>query len=144
MTAPVQMLTIGLDEAQVDPGVLAEFAALQRAGTVRVLDVLFVQHTADGAVDSIERLDADRMQFDGSLLTALLTTDDGGSGSADAAVWSLEDAVPAGQVAALVLVEHLWAASLASAMTASGGRLFDEFWLTGEDRTLLDTLMADR
>ena len=144
MTAPVQLLTIGLDEAKVDEAVLAEFAALQQAGTVRVLDVLFVRHSGDGEVDSVDRLDADRMQFDGSLLTALLTADDGEAGSADAAVWSLEEAVPAGQVAALVLVEHLWAAPLAAAMNASGGRLFDEFWLTGDDRALLDVLLADR
>lgn len=144
MTAPVQLLTIGLDEAQVDPGVLTQFEKLQAAGTIRVLDVLFINHRDDGSVDSVERIDAGRMRFDGSLLTRLLTADAADAEPSPDAAWSIEGVVPRGEIAALVLIEHLWAAPLVEAMAASGGRMFDEFWLTSEDCQVLDAMLADR
>jgi hypothetical protein len=141
---PIQLLTLGLDEARVDEAVLAEFARLQDAGTVRVLDVLFLRHLEDGSVDTVERLDADRIAYDGALLTGLLTADTADDAAATEVAWAVEDVVPRGQVAALVLVEHLWAAPLARAMAASGGRLDDEFWLTEADRGLIESLLSTR
>ena len=144
MKAPVQLITIGVDRAEVSEEVLAEFARLQDSNMVRVLDVVFVQHTAEGDVDSIERLDAARMQFDGSLLEKLLTMPDDQPASQDAPVWSINDAIPRGQMAALVLVEHTWAEPLVSAMLASGARMFDELWLSMEDRQVLSSLLDER
>jgi hypothetical protein len=145
VTAPVQLLTIGVDQPLVPESVVDEFARLEERGLVRVLDVLFVRHSHDGDVDSIERADADRMRFDGSLLAALLNADDDASASdtvSAAAPWSVHDAVPAGGVAAIVMVEHLWAEPLVTSMLASGGQLFDEFWLSAGDRALLDRLIS--
>ena len=144
MSAPVQLITIGVDRPEVPDSVLAEFTRLSDSGLVKVLDVIFVQHNEDGYVDSVDRLDADRMQFDGSLISELLTTPDAEGGSDDAPVWSVHDAVPQGQMAALVLVEHTWAGPLVSAMLDSGGRMFDELWLSAEDRQLLASLLAAR
>ena len=144
MTAPIQLLTIGVDEAQVPEAVVGEFARLQAAGLVRMLDVLFVHHTVDGDVDSIDRVDAERMQFNGSLLTALLTADAGEPAASSDTAWSIQDIIPRGQMAALVLVEHLWAEALVTTMLASGGQMFDEFWLSSEDREVLDALIAAR
>jgi hypothetical protein len=144
VTAPIQLLTIGVDEARVPDAVLEEFVRLHDTGLIRVLDVLFVRHGVEGEVDSIDRLDAARMQFDGSLLLALLTWDGAESSAPDEAVWSLVDAVPRGQLAALILVEHLWAAPLVAAMLAGGGQLFDELWLGSDDREALRALIAAR
>ena len=144
MTAPVQLLTIGVEEPEVSDAVVAEFARLQDGGMVRVLDVLFVHHSADGDVNSIERTDSARHEFDGSLLTALLTDQSEGPPASDDMAWSIHDVLPRGQIAALVLVEHIWAEPLVSSMMASGGRMFDEFWLSSEDRQVLDALMRAR
>ena len=43
-------------------------------------------------------------------------------------------------MAALVLLEHLWAEPLVTSMLASGGRYVDEFWLSPEDRDQIDAL----
>ncbi|MFL6179712.1 MAG: hypothetical protein ACJ74E_07680 [Actinomycetes bacterium] len=144
MTAPVQLLTIGVDQAEASDAVVAQFDRLQDGGMVRVLDVLFVHHTAEGDVDSVERIDAGRMKFDGSLLTALLSDDTQTAPASDGAAWSIHDVLPRGQIAALVLVEHLWAQPLVSSIAAAGGRMFDEFWLSSDDSQALDALIAAR
>lgn len=138
----MQLLTIGVNEAKVPDEVFAEFMRLDQLGIVRVLDVLFVHHTANGDVDSLERLDAGRMKFDGEMLTALLTADETPPLSGADPVWSIHDAIPRGQVAALVLVEHVWAEPLTTATVASGGELLDEFWLGPDDRAQIDALRA--
>ena len=43
--------------------------------------------------------------------------------------WSLADAVPPGGVAAIALVEHLWAEPLVAAIGRAGGRPLGELWL---------------
>jgi hypothetical protein len=52
--------------------------------------------------------------------------------------------VPAGGVAAIALIEHLWAQPLAEAVRRAGGRTLDETWLAPGDLALLDTLMSQR
>ena len=143
VTGPVQLLTLEVDEPRASEAVLRELEVLEEAGTIRVLDVLYVQ-IDDGTVDSLDSLDSPAgSRHDGSVLTTLLsaTEDDA---TPDGAVWRLEDVVATGQLAALVLVEHLWAEPLVTAMRSSGGRLLDEFWLTSEDREALNSLLADR
>ena len=54
-----------------------------------------------------------------------------------AAWWSLADAVEPGGVAAVALLEHLWATSLVEAVQAAGGRTLAEGWLSPEDRDRL-------
>ena len=139
VTGPVQLLTLEVDEPRASEAVLRELEVLEEAGTIRVLDVLYVQ-IDDGTVDSLDSPAGSR--HDGSVLTTLLsaTEDDA---TPDGAVWRLEDVVATGQLAALVLVEHLWAEPLVTAMRSSGGRLLDEFWLTSEDREALNSLLAD-
>ena len=144
MTAPVQLLTIGVEEPEVSDAVVAEFARLQDGGMVRVLDVMFVHHTADGDVDSIERTDSGRHEFDGSLLTGLLTGQSEGSPASDDMAWSIHDVLPRGQIAAQMCSTRTRAEPLVSSMMASGGRMFDEFWLSSEDRQVLDALMRAR
>ena len=53
MTAPVQVLVIGLDRLEFDGSVLAELDRLRDAGTVRLLDVLLVTRAADGAFSTL-------------------------------------------------------------------------------------------
>ena len=142
VTGPVQLLTLEVYEPRASEAVLRELEVLEEAGTIRVLDVLYVQ-IDDGTVDSLDSLDSPAgSRHDGSVLTTLLsaTEDDA---TPDGAVWRLEDVVATGQLAALVLVEHLWAEPLVTAMRSSGGRLLDEFWLTSEDREALNSLLAD-
>ena len=47
----------------------------------------------------------------------------------DGESWSLADAVPPGGVAAVALIEHLWAEPLVAAIGRAGGRPLGEAWL---------------
>jgi uncharacterized membrane protein len=147
---PVQVLVVGFEHAQLSGEILDEFARLQHAGIVRLLDVLLVERGADGQFDTL----AAPVQLgseSGALAAALLARADGAStsepalahnDSGDEHTWSLADAVPTGSVAAVALIEHTWATPLVAAMHRAGGRLLDETWLPAEDVAVLEQLIA--
>lgn len=144
---PVQVLVVGYDNPSFSGEVMAEFARLREAGIVRLVDVLLVEHTADGvfetlAVDeniagSATKLADDLGRAAGALLGGGVEGEDGEPGD----TWSLRDAVPPGSAAAIALIEHVWAEPLTAAIGRSGGRLLEETWLTTEDQAALAALV---
>jgi hypothetical protein len=56
---------------------------------------------------------------------------------ADGETWSLADVVRPGSVAAVALIEHLWAGPLVDAIASAGGRPLGDLWLSPEDRARL-------
>ena len=145
---PVQVLVVGFEHPRLSGEVLDEFARLRQAGIVQLLDVLLVERAADGHFDTLEppvRLGSDS----GALAAALLARADDDMTSdpalADAGadqLWSLADAVPAGSVAAVALIEHLWATPLRAAIHRAGGTPRDETWLPAADIATLEELSA--
>jgi DNA-binding NarL/FixJ family response regulator len=138
MTAPLQLigLTFPLG-ADVESRLLAQVDRIEGRGVLRVLDLVFVAKGQDGAVEGLEVGDNDDF---GSLLA-------GGNGSqpgigaaaasdpADpgvAAVQALADSLEPGSAAAFLLVEHLWAGPLVDAVSAAGGALITDDFLTGD------------
>ena len=149
---PVQVLVVGVDHPNFSGLVLSEFARLREAGIVRLLDVLLVQRLEDGSFDTIAA-PAELGTASGTLAAAVLGHPDGAAGatadnaSGDAAEpssWSLADVVPAGSVAAVALIEHIWAAPLLSAVQRSGGIPLGETWLAADDIATLDEIVAKR
>ena len=150
MTAPVQVLVIGLDRLQFDGSVRAELDRLRDAGTVRVVDVLLVTRSEDGSFSTLPTppgLPAET----GSVVARLLGTSEEAPLSADGtgtledgpdAGWSLDGAVPPGATAAVALVEHLWAEPLRAAIRAAGGSPLGETWLAEEDLERLSALLG--
>lgn len=144
MTAPVQVLVVGLAPPPYDGSVLQELARLRAAGVVRLIDLLVVRRLQDGTLETVDPPVWAPPEL-GRLTAALL----GEQEIPDAplpddvsqrAAWSLVDAVPVGGLAAVALLEHLWAAPLVDAITASGSTPLDETWLTEEDRARLRAL----
>lgn len=154
MTAPVQVLVLGLDrEALSDETrgeVLAEAARLRDAGIVRFLDLLLISRAEDGTLE-VEDAPAWLPAGTGRLAAELLGRP-GASPPDQAAIepspdeptWSLADAVPVGTTAVVVLIEHTWAAPLRSAVRRSGGAALDETWLAGADLDRLEELLSAR
>jgi hypothetical protein len=151
MTGPVQVLVVGLARPTFSGEVLAEFTRLRDAGIVRLVDLLVISRTEDGAFETLplpEGVEADLGEIAASVLGQ---TEDAADSEAEAAdvdsaapTWSLADAIPVGSTAAVALIEHTWAIPLSAAIQRAGGNLLDETWLAPEDRELLETLIDKR
>ena len=129
MTGPVQVLVVGFDQPTFSGEVLAEFARLRDAGIVRLVDVLVVSRTEDGALETVEISDAVGANLGGLAAEVLARPEGVVDGELDAAdvdaasMWSLAEAIPIGGTAAVALIEHVWAAPLRRGHTAGRGHL---------------------
>jgi hypothetical protein len=143
---PVQVLVVGLDRPTFSGEVLEEFGRLRDAGLVRLVDLLLVARADDGTLESMP-LDGSAPDA-GAVATALLTEEtpraDSDPGPEEDQAWSLEAAVPPGSMAAVALIEHLWAEPLTAAIARAGGRPLDETWLGPDDRRALESLLQAR
>ncbi len=129
MTGPVQVLVIGFEAPSFSGEVLAELARLRERGVVRLVDVLLVERGDDGTFEILEPPPGSDPDL-GRIAAEVL----GGGGGSDGDVplddaWSLADAVPPGGIAAVALLEHLWAEPVVAAIGRAGGRPLAELWL---------------
>ena len=133
MTGPVQVLVLGFEAPSFSGEVLAELTRLRERGVVRLVDVLLVERGADGTFETLEPppgSDPDLGQIAAEVLGGGEASDGDDSLSE---TWSLADAVPPGGVAAIALIEHLWAEPLVAAIGRAGGRPLGELWLPAGD-----------
>ena len=134
MSGPVQVLVVGFEEASFSGEVIAELTRLAEAKVVRLIDVLLVHRDVDGAFDTLPApLGVDPGL--GQVVADILGGTDAPPVAGDS--WSLADIVEPGSVAAVALIEHLWAAPLVEAIGSAGGRALGELWLPPEDRARL-------
>ncbi|WP_328478402.1 DUF6325 family protein [Actinoplanes sp. NBC_00393] len=140
---PVQVLVVGFDQPAFSGEIIAEFTRLRQAGIVRLVDLLLVSRAEDGAVETLAVPDGADAGL-GGVAAALLGQSEGedANGVRDAgdSVWSLADAVPPGSVAAVALIEHLWAGPLTAAIRKAGGAPLEETWLAPDDLAVLERL----
>jgi hypothetical protein len=134
VTGPVQVLVVGFEEPSFSGEVIAELTRLREVGVVRLVDVLLVRRDEDGAFETLPPppgVDPGLGQVAADIL--------GGTepAPADGEAWSLADVVAPGSVAAVALIEHLWASPLVDAIASAGGRPLGEMWLSPEDRARL-------
>jgi hypothetical protein len=147
MMGPVQVLVVGFDRPAFSGEILAEFARLRQAGIVRLVDLLLVSRAGDGAVETLAAPAGTDTGL-GGLAAALLGQAEGedetGVDTAGDSVWSLADAVPPESVAAVALIEHIWAGPLNAAIQKAGGAPLEETWLAPDDLAVLEALMNQR
>jgi hypothetical protein len=116
---PIDYVLIEFPGSQFNGQIAPNIVELVNSGTIRLLDVVFVHKTADGAVESLELSDAAPPEA-GDLAdievgyAGLLAEED-----LDAAAAVLEP----GSSALLLVWENTWAAPLATAIRESGGQL---------------------
>ena len=116
---PVEILLIEFDGETPGPGVVDAITELIDAGTVRLLDLLFVSRAADGTVSALEwELVRDEYGF-GEVELELEAV--GLAGEEDVA--ELAEMIDPGTSAALLVVELTWAKNFASQVIKSQGRV---------------------
>ena len=141
MTAPLQLvaLTFRLD-ADAESRLLAEVDRIRGRGVLRVLDMVFVAKGQDGTVEAMAVGDDEDF---GSLLAGIAPfgAENGGrqaagngaaSELAGSGVDALANSIEPGNAVAFLLVEHLWASPLVDAVSAAGGALISDDFLTGD------------
>ena len=140
MTAPLQLIALTFRlEADAESRLLAEVDRIRGRGVLRVLDMVVVAKGRDGTVEALEVGDGEDF---GSLLAGIApfgtenggrqTAGDGVAGEPGSGVDALVNSVEPGNAVAFLLVEHLWASPLADAVSAAGGALISDDFLTGD------------
>ena len=151
---PVQLLIIAFEAGTFDGKILAELRRLREHDEVRLVDLLFVAKGEDDEVIELvlSDLSVEEATEYGALVRALMGVGVGGDvsvaegaqaaseaasqngsllGSPDA--WFLADQIPPGTAAAIVLLEHRWAAPLRDAIEAADGHDLVDTWVHPED-----------
>jgi hypothetical protein len=145
---PLQILLVGFETTERFRGDIArEIGFLRGRGLLRVIDARLVHRGKDGNLTEVADLNpllADPPE-PANPIAHLLGTNGGGNGGANpqeafhrTAGFALEDLrnltdeIGDGEYAAVVLVEHLWAAGLRETVREAGGRLLGQGFLTPE------------
>jgi hypothetical protein len=114
---PVEFYLVGFDGDRPDPSTFGALTDLVSKGVVRVLDLVLVTRTADGDLDILEVEEDDGAAvLDGlePIVAGLASEDD---------VRALAEVVPPGRSAAVVVLELLFARTLAQDVAAAGGQV---------------------
>jgi len=160
---PIQLLVVGFDEANFTGEVQAELDRLRDSDVVRVIDMLVVHKRADGTLEHIRRSDLsgdDATELGatvGALIGYGMAGDEGAEVGALAGAeaagqdpidvedsWYVDDAIPPGSAAAVVLLEHRWAIPLRESIIRAGGnRLLADQWIHRSDLVDIGILAAE-
>ena len=139
---PVQLLVLGFPKPEVHGYIADELQRLRDLDMIRVVDALVVYKDADGEAMALEtsQLTPDESVEFGATIGALIGLGAGGEegmvegaeAGAEAAqdgfqvfseeeAWDVLSEIPNGTAAALLLIEHHWAAGLRDAVMKAGG-----------------------
>ncbi len=144
VTGPIQVFVIGFDRFEATGRIMAELRRVRKRGVIRLVDVIFVQKDRHGSIENSMHLtdlsEDERMRL-GSIAGGLIGLHAGGvegmvegevlgglavaerdAGLSVDRMQELAESIPAGGAAAILVIEHHWAASLRDAIGAAGGR----------------------
>jgi len=119
---PLELLVIGFPGNQFNGEIAPELGKLVEAGTIRIVDLIFMSKDADGATQSFELAEIDDGDLQ-SAFNAVVASVDGLITEED--IEDIAEALDPNSSAAMLLFEHTWATPFADALRASGGELID-------------------
>jgi hypothetical protein len=125
---PLEYALIEFEDAKFSGQIVPELVDLASSGTVRFVDIVFLQKDGDGTTQTLELNDLESELYEmfvplGEHVSSLFTNDD------------LEIAasrLPENSAALLILWENLWVAGLRKAVADAGGRLVERAQITTE------------
>ncbi len=112
---PVELMLVGFEGERPGPEVVEAFLDVVDAGTVRLLDLLFVSRSPDGSIEILELEDAGEAVGLGDLVleaTGLASAED---------IEELASELEPGTSAALLVIELTWSKKLAEKLAAGNG-----------------------
>lgn len=112
---PAEFIVAQFDGDRPSAGVIEAILDLVASGTVRLLDLLFITRSADGTVEILELAEIG----DEIGMTDVVLEADGLAGEED--VSDIKDLIEPGRGGAVLVIEHLWAKTLASRLFEAGG-----------------------
>jgi uncharacterized membrane protein len=160
---PVQLLVIGLPDAEPHAGITDELEWLRENDIMRLVDLLIARKDADGNLSRLETSDLsqdDAVEV-GAVVGALIgygaAGEEGaevgataGAGAAadgsilgDDVVWFADDAIPNDRTVAVALIEHRWAVPLQEAIGKAGGVTLADAWVHPSDLVAIGAMSAD-
>ncbi|MFV0286047.1 MAG: DUF6325 family protein [Demequina sp.] len=125
---PIEIVVIGFESGTFDGSIVSELGKLVEAGTISIVDGLFVRRTGEDELDFVE-LDQVADGTEVGRLAALADRIDGLVSSDD--VDELAADLPVGGAAAILVFEHTWVKPLRDAVTAAGGELAESIRVPG-------------
>ena len=162
---PVQLLVLGFDQPDFQGQIVAELDRLKEGDLVRVIDGIAVHKHEDGKVEVLRRSDLsdDEAAEFGAVVGALIGLGAGGVEGAEAGAelgaaaaaaertepddgddeWDVLDEIPPGTAAAVILLEHRWAAPLRDAIRSANGFAISDGWVHPEDLVAVGILAAE-
>jgi hypothetical protein len=117
---PLEYVVIGVSDQLLKGDIISELNAIQKAEEIRVVDLIFVKKSADGAVtvQEVSELVEEEIDAYGDIavnLMGLLAPQD---------IEQLTGQVPPDTSAIVILFEHAWVIGLTEAVRKSGGVVF--------------------
>jgi hypothetical protein len=117
---PLEYVVIGVTDQQLKSDLITELNAIQEAGKIRVVDLIFVSKSADGAVamQEVSELVEEELAEYGDIalnLMGLLTAED---------INQLTGQIPSDSSAVVILIEHTWVIGLTEAVRKNGGAVY--------------------
>lgn len=160
---PVQLLVVSFDQPNFSGEILAELTRLRENDLIRLVDVLVVEKTLDDDVVALSwsDLSIDEAEDFGATVGALLGLGLAGEAGLEAGAlagveagsdghvideeraWDVAAQIPTGSVAAIALIEHVWAAPLRAAIARAGGVPISDEWIHPLDLVEVGLLAAD-
>lgn len=149
----MQLLVIAFDNPSFQGQIRRELESVMEKGIIRLIDVLFVSKDKDGNIRSLEATqlgEEEKIRFGavvGALLgygaggeeggkmgaeAGILAASEGSYGITEEDILDIAEAIPEGNAAGILIIEHLWAKNLKQALRDQGGVLVAQGMLTPE------------
>jgi hypothetical protein len=156
---PVQIVVIGLCDAQLVAGLVPEVRRLRDCPGIRLIDLVLVHKDESGRLVKVAVHEAEPAEF-GEVAELLVGTgavaEQGlwvgaaaGAGSGlgtdgPTEAWAVSDSIPPGTTAAVLLIEHRWAIPLRSAVVRVHGFALEDTWVRTVDLIETGTALPGR